>query len=72
MEAAPQQTAAKERGRVRWFSNEKAYGFIDENVFVHHTAINMKGYRTLERDAQVEFEVVDGPRGPHAANVVAI
>lgn len=64
-----------EQGTVKWFSNEKGYGFIEreggEDVFVHHTAIAMEGYRTLTEGQRVQFEVVQGPKGAQAANVVA-
>ena len=61
-------------GTVKWFNAEKGFGFItpDEggaDVFVHHTAINMKGFRTLEEKSRVSFEVVQGPKGPQASNV---
>lgn len=61
------------KGKVKWFSNEKGYGFIEgeegKDVFVHYTAIQSEGYRTLEEGQEVEFEIVDGPKGPQAANV---
>ncbi|MFS8524591.1 MAG: cold shock domain-containing protein [Limnochordales bacterium] len=63
-----------ERGRVKWFSNEKGYGFIEresgEDVFVHYTAIQQEGFKTLEEGEEVRFEIVQGARGPQAANVV--
>lgn len=63
-----------ERGRVKWFSNEKGYGFIEresgEDVFVHYSAIQEDGYKTLEEGEEVEFEIVEGARGPQAANVL--
>jgi CspA family cold shock protein len=62
-------------GTVKWFSNEKGYGFIEreggEDVFVHHTAITMEGYRTLTEGQRVEFEVTQGDKGLQAANVRA-
>ena len=63
-----------ETGTVKWFNNEKGYGFIvrstGEDVFVHHTAIaNQAGYRTLKEGEEVEFEVVQGPKGLHAEKV---
>lgn len=63
-----------EIGVVKWFNNEKGYGFIKRNtgedVFVHHTAIvNQPGYRTLKEGDEVEFEVIQGPKGLHAQNV---
>ncbi len=63
----------RETGKVKWFSNEKGYGFIQregsEDVFVHHTAIAMDGFRTLDAGETVEFEIVRGDRGPKAQNV---
>jgi CspA family cold shock protein len=60
-------------GTVKWFSNEKGFGFISradgEDVFVHHTAITMEGYRTLTEGQAVQFDIVDGPKGQQAANV---
>jgi CspA family cold shock protein len=60
-------------GTVKWFSNEKGFGFISrtdgDDVFVHHTAIQMEGYRTLTEGQKVEFEIVEGPKGKQAANV---
>lgn len=61
-------------GKVKWFSNSKGYGFIgrDEgsDVFVHYSAIIGDGYRTLREGDVVEFEIVDGKKGPQASNVV--
>jgi cold shock protein len=60
-------------GTVKWFNAEKGYGFISQeggaDVFVHHSAIQMNGYRTLEEGQQVEFEVQEGQKGLQAANV---
>jgi CspA family cold shock protein len=60
-------------GRVKWFNNAKGYGFIgrDEgaDVFVHYSAINGEGYRTLQEGDTVDFEIVEGQKGPQAANV---
>jgi cold shock protein len=60
-------------GTVKWFSSEKGYGFISQeggpDVFVHFSAIQGAGYRNLEENQQVEFEITDGPKGPQAANV---
>lgn len=62
-----------QQGTVKWFNSEKGYGFIrvdgGNDVFVHYTAINGDGYRTLEEGQQVEFDIVEGQRGPQAANV---
>ena len=63
------------QGTVKWFSNEKGYGFIEreggEDVFVHFSAITMDGYKSLTEGQRVEFEVVQGPKGAQAANVQA-
>jgi CspA family cold shock protein len=65
-----------EQGTVKWFSNEKGYGFISreggEDVFVHFSAIEGEGYKTLNEGQAVEFEIVDGPKGKQAANVRAL
>jgi cold shock protein len=61
------------QGTVKWFSNEKGYGFIarsdGEDVFVHFSAIGGDGYKTLNEGQEVEFDIVDGPKGQQAANV---
>ena len=61
------------RGTVKWFSDEKGFGFISredgEDVFVHHTGIAGEGYRSLKEGAQVEFDVTQGQKGPNATNV---
>lgn len=63
----------KEKGIVKWFNAAKGYGFIQrengEDVFVHFSAIQTQGYRTLDEGASVEFEVMRGPKGLQAANV---
>jgi len=63
----------REKGVVKWFNAAKGYGFIQrasgEDVFVHFSAIQMSGYRTLEEGAEVEFEVKRGPKGLQAENV---
>ena len=67
---------AMSRGTVKWFSNQKGYGFIsDENgndVFVHFSGLNMEGYKTLDEGATVEFDVTDGAKGPQATNVTVV
>jgi cold shock protein len=64
---------SRETGRVKWFNNAKGYGFIERSsggdVFVHHTAIQAEGYRTLEEGQSVEFTVVQGPKGLQAQEV---
>jgi cold shock protein len=64
---------SKEKGIVKWFNNAKGYGFIQrstgEDVFVHFSAIDMTGYRTLDNGTEVEFEVKEGPKGLQAENV---
>ncbi len=64
------------RGKVKWFSNQKGYGFITsetgEDVFVHHTAIQGEGYKSLSENQEVEFEVEQGPKGKQAKNVVKV
>ena len=63
-------------GVVKWFNAEKGFGFIsvegEDDVFVHFSAINSDGYKTLEEGQEVQFEVVDGAKGPQAANVSRI
>ena len=60
-------------GVVKWFSNRKGYGFIEQeegdDIFVHHSAINMEGFRTLAEGDRVSFEIEVGERGPAAKNV---
>ena len=61
-------------GKVKWFSPEKGYGFIaregGDDVFVHFSAIQDEGFKTLNEGQDVEFEIVEGARGPQAANVI--
>lgn len=68
--------AEKERGTVKWFNATKGYGFIQReqggDVFVHYSAIQADGYRSLNQGDAVEFEVQDGPKGLQAANVVRL
>lgn len=63
-----------QQGKVKWFNNEKGYGFIEyndgEDVFVHFTGIQGDGFRSLEEGQDVMFEIVEGNRGPQAANVI--
>ncbi len=64
------------KGTVKWFSDQKGYGFIasesGKDVFVHHNAIQGDGYKSLNEGQEVEFEVQPGPKGEQAANVVKI
>jgi CspA family cold shock protein len=65
------------RGKVKWFSNQKGYGFITpesgaKDVFVHHSAIQGEGYKTLEEGQEVEFDVEQGPKGEQATKVVKL
>ena len=64
------------QGRVKWFNAEKGFGFIEredgDDVFVHFSAIQQDGYKSLEEGQQVEFDIVDGARGAQAANVVKL
>ncbi len=63
-------------GKVKWFNSEKGFGFIEredgDDVFVHFSAIQAEGFKTLEEGQEVEFEIVEGDRGPQAANVVRL
>ncbi|MEW6622949.1 MAG: cold-shock protein [Bacillota bacterium] len=63
-------------GKVKWFNAQKGFGFIESNegedVFVHFSAIQEEGFKSLEEGQKVEFEVVQGNRGPQAANVVRL
>ena len=64
------------KGKVKWFSNQKGYGFIESetgsDVFVHHSVIQGDGYKTLDEGQEVEFEITQGPKGEQASNVVKI
>ena len=64
-------------GTVKWFNASKGFGFIEQDngdgdVFVHYSAIKSDGFKTLDEGARVQFEVVDGPKGPAADNVVQL
>jgi CspA family cold shock protein len=67
---------SRTQGTVKWFSKEKGYGFIQReggsDVFVHHTAIEGSGFRTLEEGEKVEFDIVEDPKGVKAQNVVRL
>ncbi|MFH2037994.1 MAG: cold-shock protein [Chloroflexota bacterium] len=62
-----------EKGKVKWFNRTKGFGFIEResgaDVFVHFSAIQAEGFKVLDEGDEVEFDVVDGPKGPQAANV---
>ncbi|MBC8591288.1 cold-shock protein [Wansuia hejianensis] len=65
-----------EKGTVKWFNATKGFGFLStesgEDVFVHYSAIQSEGFKTLDEGDQVEFEVVEGEKGPQATNVVKL
>lgn len=64
------------KGTVKWFNNAKGFGFIGRDdgpdVFVHYSALNAEGYKSLQEGDIVEFEIVDGQKGPQAANVMKV
>ena len=64
------------KGTVKWFNNQKEYGFISDeqgnDVFVHYSSINMDGFKSLEEGQAVEFDVVEGEKGPQATNVTKL
>ncbi|MCR5277870.1 MAG: cold-shock protein [Lachnospiraceae bacterium] len=65
-----------QKGTVKWFNNQKGYGFISDesgkDVFVHYSALNMEGFKSLEEGAAVEFDVEQGEKGPQAVNVTKL
>ena len=67
---------SRNKGTVKWFNNQKGYGFISDeqgnDVFVHYSGLNMEGFKSLEEGAAVEFEVVEGAKGPQATNVTVV
>ena len=64
------------KGTVKWFNNQKGYGFIQDesgkDIFVHYTGLNMSGFKSLEEGNEVEFDIVQGEKGPQASNVVKL
>lgn len=64
------------RGTVKWFNNQKGYGFISDeqgnDVFVHYSGLNMDGFKSLDEGIEVEFDVIDGAKGPQATNVTKL
>jgi CspA family cold shock protein len=70
-------TGMRTTGRVKWFNDQKGFGFItpdggDRDCFVHHSAIQMQGFRTLAEGDRVEFDIVQGDKGPSAQNVTKV
>ena len=75
--SARRKKKVKMKGTVKWFNNAKGFGFIgredgNADVFVHYSAINVEGYKSLQEGDQVEFEIVDGQKGPQAGNVTRL
>lgn len=64
------------KGTVKWFNNQKGYGFISDeegkDVFVHYSGLNMSGFKSLDEGVQVEFDVTEGAKGPQAINVTKL
>lgn len=64
------------KGTVKWFNNQKGYGFISDEqgnvVFVHFSGLNMEGFKSLEEGASVEFDITEGAKGPQAVNVTVL
>jgi CspA family cold shock protein len=77
MGSARRKKKVRMKGTVKWFNNAKGFGFIgredgSSDVFVHYSAINIEGYKSLQEGDQVEFEIVDGQKGPQAGNVTRV
>jgi len=66
----------RSRGRVKWFNERRGFGFIErsdgDDLFVHYSAINAEGFKTLEEGQEVEFDIIEGPKGLQAANVALV
>ena len=64
------------KGTVKWFNNQKGYGFISDeegnDVFVHYSGLNMEGFKTLDEGQEVEYDVTEGAKGPQAVNVTKL
>lgn len=64
------------KGTVKWFNNQKGYGFISDeegnDIFVHYSGLNMEGYKSLHENDAVEFEIIEGAKGPQAVNVTKL
>ena len=64
------------KGTVKWFNNQKGYGFISDeqgnDVFVHYSGLNMEGFKSLEEGQEVEYDVTEGAKGPQAVNVTKL
>ena len=64
------------KGKVKWFNSQKGYGFISDetgnDVFLHYTGLNMNGFKTIDEGQEVEFDVVEGSKGPQATNVTKL
>jgi CspA family cold shock protein len=74
MNGSEEEKVARIRGKVKWFNNAKGFGFIGRDdgpdVFVHYSAISSEGYKSLQEGDDVEFEIVQGQKGPQADNVI--